>query len=105
MFFKPQTPSAQPFIEEARASDGRADLGRILGGFSFWVYEQLNVLPKFDMAIAITNTALEWWGGVAYVRAACNLSHGQKRHWGTLVFGDSGDWNSVTIGAHEIAHS
>ncbi|ODN06445.1 A disintegrin and metalloproteinase with thrombospondin motifs 17 [Orchesella cincta] len=100
-----QTPSAQPFIEEARGPDGKADYGRILGGFSYWVYDQMSLIPKFDMAISITNTEMEWYGGMAYLKTACNVNHGQKRHLGTLVFSDAGNWSTVAIGTHEIAHN
>ncbi|ODN06439.1 Venom metalloproteinase 3 [Orchesella cincta] len=99
------SPSGQPFIEEARASDGRAEFGRILERFSFWVYKQMSSFPKFDMAVAITNTRLEWGGGLAYMRAACSVDNGSRRHWGTLVFNDGGNWQSMTVGAHELAHT
>ncbi|ODN06442.1 Venom metalloproteinase 3 [Orchesella cincta] len=99
------TPSGQPFIEEARAPDGKAEFGRILDRFSPWVYQQINSVPKFDMAVAITNTALEWGGGLAYMRAACSVDNNSQRHWGTLVFNDAGDWGSLTVGAHELAHT
>ncbi|ODM87998.1 Venom metalloproteinase antarease-like [Orchesella cincta] len=99
------TPSGQPFIEEARAPDGRAEFGRILNRFSYWVYQQMSVVPKFDMAVAITNTALEWGGGLASANAACWVDNTQKRHVGTLVFNDGGDWGSLTVGTHEMAHT
>ncbi|ODM87991.1 Venom metalloproteinase 3, partial [Orchesella cincta] len=99
------TPSGQPFIEEARAPDGRAEFGRILDRFKYWVYQQMSVVPKFDMAVAITNTALEWGGGLAYVNAACKVDNTQKKHVGTLVLNDRGDWGSLTVGAHEMAHT
>ncbi|CAL8143695.1 unnamed protein product [Orchesella dallaii] len=99
------TPGGQPFIEEARGTDGRAEFGRILERFSYWVYSQMSSVPKFDMAVAITNTALEWGGGLAYVSAACNVDNNRQRHWGTLVFNDGGNWGSLTVGAHEMGHT
>lgn len=65
----------------------------------------MNSIPKFDQAIAITNTRLEWGGGLAYMRATCAVDNNSRRHWGTLVFNDDGGWGSLTVGAHEIGHS
>ncbi|ODN06444.1 A disintegrin and metalloproteinase with thrombospondin motifs 13 [Orchesella cincta] len=99
------SPSGQPFIEEARASDGRAEFNRILDRFASWIYGQMSTVPKFDMAIAVTNTRLEWGGGLAYMRATCWVDHAARRHWGTLVFSDGGDFGSLTVGSHEMAHT
>ncbi|CAL8143682.1 unnamed protein product [Orchesella dallaii] len=99
------TPSGQPFIEEARASDGRAEFNRILKRFSYWVYKEMSSFPKFDMAVAITNTRLEWGGGLAHRGQVCNVDHQAQRHMGTVVFSDDGKWQSLTVGTHEMAHN
>jgi len=58
-----QNPEAQPYIEKARASDGSAELGRILNNYALWLYTQRNPLPQYDLAPLITNVVLEWTGG------------------------------------------
>ncbi|ODM87830.1 Venom metalloproteinase 3 [Orchesella cincta] len=99
------TLSGQPFIEESRAPDGRAEFGRILDRFKYWVYQQMSVVPKFDMAVAITNTALEWGGGLAIRDAACWVDNAQKRFVGTAVFNDGGEWGSLTVGTRNGPHT
>jgi hypothetical protein len=94
----------QPFIEEARAPDGSAEFGRILDRYASWVYSQRNNLPKFDLAPLITNTKLEWGGGLAYMNAACWVDTNGGRNLGTAVWNDGGDWGSLTVAVHEIGH-
>ncbi|CAL8112042.1 unnamed protein product [Orchesella dallaii] len=96
--------NAQPFIENARASDGRADLGRIMNFFDSWVYEQMSSLPKFDVATVMTSTNLEWGGGLAKLGSACWVNDYYRANGATTTFFDGGDWGSVTTAAHEIAH-
>lgn len=100
-----QTPAGQPFIEEARNSQRVTDKNRILPLFAKWIYQNTKKLPKFDIAILITNAAQEWGGGLAYYRGACiKPDDYYKMHWGTAVFNDNGGYWSATVGAHEIAH-
>ena len=37
--------AGQPFIEQARGPDGRAEFGRILDLYTYWVYQQMNSWP------------------------------------------------------------
>ncbi|ODM92024.1 Venom metalloproteinase 3, partial [Orchesella cincta] len=100
-----ESPDAQPFIEEARAADGRAEFGRILGLFKNWIYNQMGSLPKFDIAVVMTSTNLEWGGGLAYGGGACGVDDNRGINWGVTVFNDGGDFGSLTTGTHEMAHT
>lgn len=61
-----QTKDAQPFIENARASDGRTEHGRTLNLFKSWICQQRSWLVSHDLAVLITNANTEWGGGLAY---------------------------------------
>ncbi|XP_021953584.1 uncharacterized protein LOC110850459 [Folsomia candida] len=100
-----ESTQAQPFIEKARASDGRAEFGRILGLYMNWIYEQRGWLVRHDLAPLITATRLEWGGGLAWGSGTCGVDNGRRIDWGTCVWNDGGDWGSVTVGAHEMAHT
>lgn len=104
-YFPPKSTQAQPFIEKARASDGRAEFGRILGLYMNWIYEQRGWLVRHDLAPLITATRLEWGGGLAWGSGTCGVDNGRRIDWGTCVWNDGGDWGSVTVGAHEMAHT
>lgn len=69
------------------------------------MYQQRNELPKFDIALAVRNTAVEWPGGLAYLGGACALDRSKGDAEGVAVFSDEGDFEGVLAGTHEIAHT
>ncbi|XP_037042773.1 uncharacterized protein LOC119079069 [Bradysia coprophila] len=96
---------AQPFIENAKASDGRTEHGRTLNLFKNWIYQQRSWLVRHDMAVLITNANTEWGGGLAWGGGACSVDTNSGTDWGTVVWNDNGGFGSVTVGAHEMAHN
>jgi len=94
---------AQPFIEEARAADGRVEHGRVLDKFGVWVYQNLGNLPTLDVASVITNAEQEWGGGLAWVGAACHSDNGY--YYGTSVWNDGGNYGAINVMAHELGHN
>jgi hypothetical protein len=52
----------------------------------------------------MTNTRLEWGGGLAYMHGACWLNTGDGIDHGTSVWSDDGRFGSVTVAAHELGH-
>jgi hypothetical protein len=56
------------------------------------------------MAVVITNTRLEWGGGLAWMNGACWINNGAGLDYGSVVWNDGGDFGSVTVGAHEMGH-
>lgn len=97
--------SQQSFIEQARDSNGQAGLGNILNNFRSWVYANSAGLPKFDLAIAITNTNVDSRGGVAYGNSVCNVDHNNKMNGNVMVFYDEGGYKTVATASHEMAHT
>lgn len=101
------TAEEQPFIEDSRASDGRANLNRILENFSDWIYAQKEEgrVATHDMAIVITNAAQEWCCGLAWMSCACYSNDESKRSYNTAAFVDRGEWSLVNTAAHELGHN
>lgn len=103
-----RTKNDQPFIENARGPDGRASYQRIHENFRKWSFQEHNSLPKFDIALVVTNTAMEenneGGHGHSTLRGACSVDHSSQEFEGVGVFSDKGGWESVMEGAHEIAH-
>ncbi|XP_035711815.1 uncharacterized protein LOC118437124 [Folsomia candida] len=100
-----ESPQAQPFIENARASDGRTELGRILTLYKSWVYEQRGWLVKHDVAPLMTASRAEWFGGLAHAGGTCWVDDRLRMDYGTCVWNDVGDWGSIKTGTHELAHT
>jgi len=98
----PQSPAAQPFVEESRAADGRVENGRMLGRFSRWVAQNVKSLPHLDYASLATNAKPEWGGGLAWVGPGCH--GGGDTHYGTHVYQEGGDWGALNVFAHELGH-
>jgi len=84
------------------------EFGRILNldeyRYPKWVFDQMPSWPKFDLAPLMTNAAVEWGGGLAYMNAACWVDNGNRRHIGVSVWNDNGGWGSLVVGAHELGH-
>lgn len=100
-----QSRDDQPFIENARASDGRTEHGRTLNLFKYWIYQQRPRLVKHDVAVLITNSNTEWGGGLAFMGGACLFDGQSGADYGTAVWNDNGVFSSVTVAAHELAHT
>jgi len=81
------------------------DIGQLIHKYTDWAYPHQSKWPKFDLAAVITGAPVVWGGGVAWFEAACLFDHHGKRIFSTAVWNDAGDWRSVTVGAHEIAHT
>lgn len=99
-----QSKEAQPFIEKARGSDGRTEHGRTLNLFKYWIYQQRSWLVRHDMAVLMTHANSEWEGGLAHGNGACTVDTNSGVDLGTVVWNDHGNFGSVTIGTHEMAH-
>lgn len=58
---------SQPFIEMARSPNGSVSMRTVLLPFSKWISENTNNFPKFDLAMLVTNTAInDGYAGIAY---------------------------------------
>lgn len=64
----------------------------------------MGALPKFDVAILVTNAGMDWYGGFAFVGGACTVNHAKGQHWGALVLSDQGSKQYLKAGAHELGH-
>lgn len=91
----------QSFIENAKIN-GTGEVGRILGQFQKWLYKRRYALPKFDIALCLTNTALERQGGASVHNGACSVNHDLKEFGNTGVISDNGGWTSLSVAAKEI---
>lgn len=56
------------------------------------------------MAVLMTNANSEWEGGLAHGGGACTVDTNSGVDLGTVVWNDHGNFRSVTIGTHEMAH-
>lgn len=81
------------------STTGKVSFDDVLPLFRSWVYERLDKLPSFDIAILITHTSLEWYGGQAAFGGACAIDKANKSHMGAVILD-----GTLAAGAHEIAH-
>lgn len=90
----------QPFIETVRnKTTGTVEMHDVIPLFQNWVYGQIGMLPKFDIALLATYTNLEKDGGVAVHGGACLIDHVGKQYFGVLVMD-----GTLIHASHEIGH-
>lgn len=69
------------------------------------MYQQRSWLVNHDIAVLITNSNSEWGGGLAHGGGACLVDTNGGAELGTAVWNDNGAFTSVTVAAHEMAHT
>lgn len=100
-----QSKGDQPFVENARGSDGRTYYEKIFNLFRPWLYEKRDSLIKHDLAILITNSLGENEFGIATVGGVCSVDKKDREDLGAVVVYDRGQLKSMGVAAHEIGHS
>lgn len=82
-----QSTSDQPFVEKARnRRTWMPNPDRVDTSFSFWIYEKMKELPKFDVALLASGAEMEWYGSYSKVRTPCKIEN--QMYMGTLVLSD-----------------
>lgn len=100
-----QSKDDQPFVEQARGSDGRTYYEKIFNLFRPWLYANRDTLIKHDLAFLITNSIGENEFGIATVGGVCSVDLKDLEDLGAVVVYDRGLFKSMGIAAHEIGHS
>jgi len=95
----------QPFIENARFSNGTTYFETIFNLFRPWLYEKRNSLIEHDLAILITNSASVNEKGIATVKGVCSLDIPNRQELGAVVVYDRGQFKSMGVCSHEIGHT
>lgn len=60
---------------------------------------------RHDLAVLITNSNLEWEGGLAHAGGACFVDRERGFNWGSAVWSDNGQFRSILTAVQEIEHT
>lgn len=95
----------QPFVENARGSDGRTYYETIFNLLRPWLYENRRSLIAHDLVVLITNSQGENDFGISGVGSLCESNWEDLEDSGAVVVYDIGQFKSMGVTAHEIGHA
>ncbi|OWA50496.1 putative A disintegrin and metalloproteinase with thrombospondin motifs 16 [Hypsibius exemplaris] len=113
-----RNPAFMPYIEENRMAspdDDSFDSKQALSDMAKYLFQQQDMLPKFDLAMVITKLdmcrkkdddgpCVRGTAGFAYVGGACHVDESRQKLNKAGIVEDSGGFSGVIVAAHEVGH-